>query len=122
MTRLLALPLLLAFPAVPWAAVAWATDPQPFPPLSVTLPQSDRLYPGGASADAINNNCLACHSVEMVETQPPLGRAGWTAEVAKMRGTYHAPVDDDEARAIVAWLVARDAALQPPTSSPTQSR
>ncbi|GAN75950.1 c-type cytochrome [Acidisphaera rubrifaciens] len=117
MIRMLALPLLLAVPAV-----AWAADPQPFPPLSVTLPQSDSLYPGGASADAINNNCLACHSVEMVQMQPPLGRAGWTAEVAKMRGTYHAPVDDADVPAIIAYLVARDAAAQPPTSSPTQSK
>ncbi len=45
--------------------------------VSVSLPDGDRSFPGGAAADAINNNCLACHSAGMVLTQPHLSRAQW---------------------------------------------
>ena len=38
--------------------------------VSVELPDSQRAFPGGATADVINNNCLACHSAGMVLNQP----------------------------------------------------
>lgn len=71
-------------------------DATPFPDLGKAAP----------SADAINNNCLSCHSGEMVMTQPKLTEAEWAAEVAKMRSVYKAPVDPTDDAAIVAWLVA----------------
>ena len=45
--------------------------------VSVELPTSDITFPGGAAADAINANCLACHSAGMVLTQPNLAKAAW---------------------------------------------
>jgi cytochrome c5 len=71
------------------------------------FPDPGRLFPGGDSADAINNNCLACHSAGMVLTQPKLSRAEWQAEVNKMRDTYKAPVGDEDVPAIVDYLVNR---------------
>jgi hypothetical protein len=47
----------------------------------VDLPSGDGLFPGGAAADAINNNGLACHSADMVLNQPALPKAVWEAEV-----------------------------------------
>ncbi len=38
----------------------------PFKSVSVDWPGDDKQFPGGAEADAINNNCLACHSADMV--------------------------------------------------------
>ena len=73
--------------------------------LAVDLPDSDRTFPG-SGADAINNNCLACHSAGMVLTQPPLSRQAWQAEVDKMRTTYKAPVAAAEVPAIVDYLAA----------------
>jgi hypothetical protein len=72
--------------------------------VSVELPDSDRTFPGGAAADAINNNCLACHSAGMVLTQPRLSRATWQAEVDKMRDIYKAPVAAEDVLAIVDYL------------------
>jgi hypothetical protein len=56
----------------PRAALVFAT--------TVDLPAGDDLFPGGTAADAINNNCLACHSADMVLNQPA-PRVTWEAEV-----------------------------------------
>ena len=72
--------------------------------VTVTLPTSDRTFPGGAAADAVNNNCVACHSPGMVLNQPALSRAEWQAEVTKMRSVYKAPIDDGDVAGIVDYL------------------
>jgi hypothetical protein len=79
-------------------------------PVGIELPVADAMFPdiaGGPSADAINNNCLACHSTEMVTNQPRLTAAEWAASVAKMRSVYKAPIDPQDDAAIIAWLVAQ---------------
>ena len=82
---------------------------QPLPAIksvNVDLPTGDSLFPGsGPSADAINNNCLACHSPDMVLNQPALPKATWEAEVHKMINVYKAPVDEADVAAIVEYLV-----------------
>ena len=70
---------------------------------TVDLPAGDALFPG-PGADAINNNCLACHSADMVLNQPAFPRATWDAEVHKMINTYKAPVDEKDVGAIVDYL------------------
>jgi cytochrome c5 len=74
--------------------------------VNVEFPDPARMFPGDAKADAINNNCLACHSAGMVLTQPVLSRAEWQSEVEKMRSTYKAPVEASDVPAIVDYLVA----------------
>jgi hypothetical protein len=71
---------------------------------SVDLPAGDALSPG-PNADAINNNCLACHSTDMVLNQPALPQATWDTEVHKMITAYRAPVDEADVGAIVDYLV-----------------
>jgi len=83
---------------------AWVQQDLAIKSTSVELPPGDALFPGGASADAINNSCLACHSAEMVLNQPALSRATWDAEVHKMIKVYKAPVDDRDIPAIVDYL------------------
>jgi cytochrome c553 len=73
---------------------------------TVDLPPGDSMFPGGAAADAINNNCLACHSADMVLNQPALPKATWEAEVHKMINVYRAPVDEADVPAIVDYLVS----------------
>ena len=73
---------------------------------NVDFPDPGRMFPGDTKADAINNNCLACHSAGMVLTQPALSRAEWQSEVEKMRSTYKAPVEELDVPAIVDYLVA----------------
>jgi cytochrome c553 len=75
-----------------------------FTSVKVDLPIGDQMFPDGQNSDAINNNCLACHSAGMVLTQPRLPRKAWEAEVDKMRNVYRAPVEDEDAKAIVDYL------------------
>ncbi len=74
--------------------------------VGVTLPTGDSTFSGGAEAEAINNNCTACHSTGMVLNQPALSPSVWQQEVDKMRAQYKAPVDPQAVPAIVAYLVA----------------
>jgi hypothetical protein len=78
--------------------------------VSVDLPASDRMFPGGGDAEAINNNCLACHSAGMVLNQPDLTRSAWERIVDKMRSQYKAPVADEDVPAIVAYLASHKGA------------
>lgn len=84
-------------------------------PVSIDLPfdatQFAAVGPGAPSADAINNNCLSCHSAEMVLNQPALSRMEWAGEVAKMRKVYKAPVAEADDAAIIDWLTAMSARL-----------
>ena len=68
------------------------------------VPTSDAMFPAGPGSDAINNNCLACHSAGMVLNQPALPVATWQAEAEKMIHVYKAPVDEKDVPAIVAYL------------------
>jgi hypothetical protein len=81
-------------------------EPRTFPlkSVSVELPTSAIVFPGPANAEAINANCLACHSADMVLTQHGLPRAAWASEVDKMIHAYKAPIGDSDARAIVEYL------------------
>ena len=74
--------------------------------VSVDLPPGDDMFPNGPGADAINNNCLACHSADMVLNQPALPMTQWQAEVEKMRTAYKAPIDPKDVDAILDYLVS----------------
>jgi cytochrome c5 len=69
----------------------------------VDIPDRGMTFPGSGS-DAINNNCLVCHSAGMVLTQPALSKAAWQAEVDKMIHVYKAPVAPEDAATIVDYL------------------
>jgi len=70
----------------------------------VDVPTSDAMFPAGPGSDAINNNCLACHSADHVLNQPSLSREAWQEIVNKMITAYKAPVSPDDAKAIVDYL------------------
>ena len=75
--------------------------------VTVTYPSSTRVFPGvGAGADAINANCVTCHSASMVFVQPPLSKQTWTNEVTKMRKVYGAPIAEADVPAIIDYLAA----------------
>lgn len=90
----------------PAASAAPSTPTFALKSVSVELPTSDVTFPGGAAADAINANCLSCHSAGMVLTQPSFARATWAAEVDKMIHAFKAPIDQANAAAIVDYLAA----------------
>src|SRR6202051_3957801 len=84
----------------------------PLHSVNFEFPDPARMFPGDSKADAINNNCLACHSAGMVLTQPALSRAEWQSEVDKMRSTYKAPVNASDDPSIVDYLAALKAGKQ----------
>jgi hypothetical protein len=74
--------------------------------VKIDLPDSDKMFPAGPGSDAINNNCLACHSADMVLNQPALSKQAWAAEVNKMINNYKAPVTAEDVGPIVDYLAA----------------
>ena len=84
--------------------VARAATPLQLKSVKIDLPDSDKMFPDGPGSDAINNNCLACHSAGMVLNQPPLSKQAWTAEVNKMINNYKAPIAPEDVGTIVEYL------------------
>jgi hypothetical protein len=83
-----------------------AATPFELKSVKIDLPDSDRMFPAGPGSDAINNNCLACHSADMVLNQPSLSKQAWAAEVNKMINNYKAPIAPEDVGAIVEYLTA----------------
>jgi len=74
-------------------------------PLTYALPEETATLRPGPGMETAQNNCLTCHSVDYISTQPPnRGKAFWQAEVTKMIKAYHAPINDADAQAIVDYL------------------
>jgi mono/diheme cytochrome c family protein len=69
--------------------------------LNLELPSSDMTFPDGAGADAMNGNCLACHSADHMLNQPTLPRKVWEEVVDKMIKAYKAPITPQDAAKIV---------------------
>jgi hypothetical protein len=89
---------------MPCAVKAAGTVPTALNSEHVTLPDSNSMFPPGPGADAINNNCLACHSTDMVLYQPSLSKDAWAKIVHKMIINYKAPVAPADIDAIVEYL------------------
>jgi cytochrome c553 len=114
------LPVLLALGAVLLSLPSHGQGLQTLKSASIDLPQGNLQFPPGPGADAITNNCLACHSAGMALNQPTLPKGTWEAEVHKMISTYKAPVAPEDVSAIVAYLDATKG--KTPTDSPQQAR
>jgi len=55
----------------------------------------------------VQANCVACHSAEYGEYQPPnAGRPYWDAMVKRMKAVFKAPIDDADMPEIVDYLAA----------------
>ena len=96
--------ILLGVASMPF--LARAATPFELKPVKIDLPDSDKMFPAGPGSDAINNNCLACHSADMVLNQPALSKQAWAAEVNKMINNYKAPVTAEDVGPIVDYLAA----------------
>lgn len=96
--------------ALLFLALLAAAPAPPTRPLAVSLPSSEAFFAdrADAPADAMNGNCLGCHSAAMVTNQPALTAAQWRETVAKMKTVYKAPIEPADEAAILAWLTAKD--------------
>jgi hypothetical protein len=103
----LALGLLLA----PDAALAKkakgkAASPMAGQTATIELPPGDDVLPDRLNAEAVDRNCLLCHSTETILNQPALSRDVWKAEIDKMRNDFNAQISPDADEAILAYLTA----------------
>jgi sulfite dehydrogenase (cytochrome) subunit B len=101
--------ILLAGCVMALGTAVWAAPAPAFKSLSVDLPPDVAVFPDGPNVKTVTQNCLACHSADMVLDQPLLPRATWTTEVTKMRTAYKAPISDADAALIVDYLAATHA-------------
>ena len=88
------------------SATAYAATALTLKSVTVDLPDGDRQLPDGPGLDAMQSNCISCHTPGMILTQPNMPKAFWEAEVAKMRNVYNAPVDEKDVPDIVSYLTA----------------
>ena len=69
----------------------------------------------GAGAELASARCSMCHTSDyIVMNSVFLTPDAWKAEVTKMRSVYGAPIDDETAAKIVAYLAAQYAAEKKP--------
>lgn len=78
---------------------AFAADEWVLPPEQIVL----KPNPG---ADLVKANCVMCHSVEYLTTQPLLSRDQWKAAVTKMQAKYGAPVAAEAVDPLLDYLVS----------------
>jgi len=67
--------------------------------------------PAGPGQEAVEAACSLCHSLSYIPMNSRfLTPEVWKAEVTKMRVAFGAPIDDDAANAIIAYLAEHFAA------------
>lgn len=71
---------------------------------AIALPPEPAILPPEAAL--VTQNCTACHSPEMILSQPPLDDKKWQAEIDKMRTVFKASVDPAQDRQLIAELRA----------------
>jgi hypothetical protein len=72
----------------------------------IELPPGDDVLPDRLGAEAVDRNCLSCHSTETILNQPALSRDIWKAEIDKMRTDFNAQISPDVDEAILAYLTS----------------
>jgi sulfite dehydrogenase len=70
----------------------------------IELPAETASFKPGAGSEIANGQCLVCHSVEYVTTQPALPRTYWSFAVKKMRDKFGAPIPEDQVEPLVNYL------------------
>ena len=77
----------------------------PGAPVKIDLPPESGSFKPGPGAQIANAQCLVCHSVEYVVTQPPFPRAFWAANVKKMQEKFGAEIPDSQVGPLLDYLV-----------------
>jgi hypothetical protein len=81
-----------------------AAQPAAGETVRIELPPGDDLLPDRRNAEAVDRNCLTCHSAETILNQPALSRDVWKAEIDKMRTVFGAHIDPGADDDILAYL------------------
>ena len=74
--------------------------------LAFVSPAAAQLAPG-AGEDIVEAGCATCHSLAYIPMNSRFMTPDvWKAEVTKMRAAFGAPIDDEAANTILAYLIA----------------
>jgi cytochrome c551/c552 len=73
--------------------------------VEIQLPPEVNAFKQDVGAEIANAQCLVCHSVEYVATQPPFPRTFWASSVKKMREKYGAQIPDSQVEPLLDYLV-----------------
>ena len=73
-------------------------------PVKIEFPPETTAFKLAAGSEIANGQCLTCHSVEYVSTQPPMPRAFWAGSVNKMQEKYGAQIPHEQVEALVDYL------------------
>jgi sulfite dehydrogenase (cytochrome) subunit B len=90
-------------PQQPVIPVSWLTEVRPVKEIELDYHAPD--LPPGPGQDVFATQCVICHSPRYVINQPAFPRKVWTAEVHKMVKGYGAPIDPQQEKEIVNYLV-----------------
>ncbi len=72
--------------------------------VKIELPPETASFKSAPGLELANAQCLTCHSVDYVLTQPPEPRAFWLVEVKKMGKLYGAQIPDNEVGPLADYL------------------
>jgi cytochrome c551/c552 len=72
--------------------------------LEIQLPPETAAFKQDTGAEIANGQCLVCHSVEYVSTQPPMPRAFWKSSVQKMQQKYGAQIPEEQVEPLADYL------------------
>lgn len=72
---------------------------------TIELPKIDHEMPPGEGSQTLATGCIICHSNRYITMQPKFSKTTWTALVTKMRKTFGAPLNDQQAEDVVKYLV-----------------
>lgn len=70
-----------------------------------TLPPENVKLKPGPGMELVQAQCVLCHSLDYISTQPPLTRPQWEASIAKMQQKYGAPVPTNAVPRLADYLV-----------------
>jgi cytochrome c5 len=110
-SKLIALTLVSVVSVAVTRSPARATDNDSQPPpiifesQKIQLPKGNLKFEGtDPGARVAGTFCVMCHSRGMIDSQPPLSREAWKAEIHKMRTSYGCPVSEGSEEELVEFL------------------
>ena len=72
-----------------------------------TLSQESRVQLADGPGKDKASQCIACHSLDYIQMNAPfLDKAGWTASINKMINAFGAPIQPNDANAVIDYLAA----------------
>ncbi len=74
--------------------------------VKIELPPETATLKKAPGSDLVTAQCIVCHSVEYISTQPRLPRTYWQGAVTKMQQKFGAPVAPNDVEAIVDYLAS----------------